>query len=76
VQRIASGELERELNLLDPHKVGTWDPASRRPYRGYPKLQLPPWHQYRVEFDPRYAGKCAALSRLTRKWESVANRVC
>ena len=37
LHRLASGELERDLNLLDPHKIWTWDPASRRPYRGYPK---------------------------------------
>jgi hypothetical protein len=23
------------LNLLDPFKVWTWDPSSRKPYRGY-----------------------------------------
>lgn len=51
---LASGRLERELNLLDPHKVWTWAPASRRPYRGYPKKQLPMWHQYRVELYPHY----------------------
>ena len=50
--RLASGELERELNLLDPFKVWTWNPASRRPYRGYPKRQLPMWHRYRVELYP------------------------
>jgi len=50
--RLASGELERELNLLDPFKVWTWDPASRRAYRGYPKKQLPMWHAYRVELYP------------------------
>lgn len=54
LRRLASGELERELNLLDPHKVWTWDPASRRPYRGYPKKQLPMWHQYRVELYPHF----------------------
>lgn len=32
---LASGQLERELNLIDPLKVWTWDPAHRRPYRGY-----------------------------------------
>ena len=32
-----SGELTRQLNLLDPYKVWTWDPSSRRPYRGYAK---------------------------------------
>jgi hypothetical protein len=41
LMELASGRLETELNLLDPYKVWTWDPASRRPYRGYPKRQLP-----------------------------------
>ncbi len=41
LMRLASGDLERELSLLDPSKVWTWDPRSRRPYRGYPKKQLP-----------------------------------
>jgi hypothetical protein len=56
LMRLASGDLERELNLLDPHKIWTWDPASRRPYRGYSKKQLPMWHQYRVEFYPHFSG--------------------
>jgi len=56
LMRLASGELERELNLLDPYKVWTWDPASRRPYRGYPKNQLPMWHRYRVELYPHFSG--------------------
>ncbi|MBL8720939.1 MAG: hypothetical protein JNL79_33450 [Myxococcales bacterium] len=50
--RLASGELQRELNLLDPHKVWTWSPTSRRSERGYPKSQLPMWHVYRVELYP------------------------
>lgn len=53
---LKSGELTRQLNLLDPAKVWTWDPASRRPYRGYPKKQLPMWHQYRVELYPHIPG--------------------
>jgi len=52
--RLISGELEQELNLLDPHKIWTWDPAYRRPYRGYPKRQLPMWHAYRVELYPHH----------------------
>lgn len=56
LKHLASGDLERELNLLDPHKVWTWDPASRRTYRGYPKKQLPMWHQYRVELYPHVPG--------------------
>jgi hypothetical protein len=51
---VATGRLQRELNRLDPYKVWTWDPASRRPYRDQPKRQLPMWHQYRVELYPHY----------------------
>ena len=54
LMELASGRLERKLNLLDPHKVWTWDPQSRRPFRGYPKKQLPMWHRYRVELYPHY----------------------
>jgi len=32
--RLATGELARELNLLDPYKIWTWDPARRTPFRG------------------------------------------
>lgn len=31
---LRTGRLVAQLNLLDPGKVWTWDPASRRPYRG------------------------------------------
>ena len=58
LSRLASGELQRELNLLDPHKIWTWDPASRRAYRGYAKRQLPMWHAYRVELYPHYGQLC------------------
>jgi hypothetical protein len=54
LRTFASGELQRRLNLLDPHKIWTWDPAERRTARGYPKKQLPMWHQYRVELYPHY----------------------
>ena len=49
---LAGGELQRELNALDPHKVWTWDPASRRTAGGSPRKQLPMWHRYRVELYP------------------------
>jgi len=52
--KFASGQLETELNLLDPHKIWTWDPKERRHYRGYAKAQLPMWHQYRVELWPNF----------------------
>lgn len=54
LHEFASGQLERELNKLDSGKVWTWDPRARRPYHGYPKLQLPMWHRYRVEMYPHY----------------------
>jgi hypothetical protein len=53
---LESGELALRLNLLDPFKVWTWDPATRKPYRGYPKKQLPMWHRYRVELYPHVTG--------------------
>jgi hypothetical protein len=54
LRQLASGDLERKLNALDPYKVWTWDPAQRRSYRNYPKKQLPMWHQYRIELYPHY----------------------
>lgn len=58
-RRIADGSLERELNRIDPAKCWTWDHRARRPYRGYPKQQLPMWHTYRVELYPHYTGLVA-----------------
>lgn len=54
LMQVATGDLQRELNLLDPNKVWTWDPRTRVAYRGYPKKQLPMWHAYRVELYPHY----------------------
>ena len=53
-RRVATGELQRKLNHIDPKKCWTWDPAERRAYRGYAKKQLPMWHAYRVELYPHY----------------------
>ena len=52
LDEFASGRLQRDLNLLNQFKVWTWDPATRRQYRGYPKKQLPMWLRYRVELYP------------------------
>lgn len=59
--RFASGQLERDLNRIDPQKCWTWAQGARKPYRGYPKLQLPMWHAYRVELYPHYTGLIAAI---------------
>ncbi len=53
--------LTRELNRLDPAKCWTWDHATRRAYRGYPKKQLPMWHTYRVELYPHFDGLVAGV---------------
>lgn len=54
VKRLADGSLQQELNFLEPDKIWTWDPNSRRPYKGYTKRQLPMWHKYRVELYPHF----------------------
>lgn len=69
LKELASGELERKLNLLDPYKVWTWDPAQRRPYRGYPKKQLPMWHQYRVELYPHVGQPSGIRDRFGNELE-------
>jgi hypothetical protein len=61
LRRLATGDLQRDLNLLDPYKIWTWEPGSRRPYRGYPKRQLPMWHVYRVELYPHWAGNLCGI---------------
>jgi hypothetical protein len=64
---LASGELTQQLNLLDPFKIWTWDPLTRKPYRGYPKKQLPMWHRYRVELYPHVPG-LGLGSGILDKW--------
>jgi hypothetical protein len=57
----ASGRLQKELNKLDPYEIWTWAPETRRPYRNYPKRQLPMWHRYRVELYPHYPGLTSGI---------------
>ncbi len=52
----ASGQLARDLNAIDPYKIWTWQPTSRRPAPNSAKAQLPMWHQYRVELYPHFPG--------------------
>ena len=69
LRELASGRLERELNVIDPHKVWTWNPASRRAYRGYPKKQLPMWHVYRVELYPHFGQLCGIVDQYGNELE-------
>ena len=59
--RFASGELEHELNKLDPRKCWTWADAARTRSLGSAKRQLPMWHAYSVELYPHFAGLIAAV---------------
>lgn len=52
VYSIATGRLQAALNKINPYKVWTWAPESRRSYKGSTKRQLPMWHRYRVELYP------------------------
>lgn len=63
VFELASGKLQRELNMLDPYKIWTWDSKRRRPYKGYTKKQLPMWHKYRVELYPHYGQPSGILDK-------------
>jgi hypothetical protein len=54
VLELATGTLQRSLNILDPYKIWTWESKSRKPYKGYTKKQLPMWHKYRVELYPHF----------------------
>jgi hypothetical protein len=72
LESLANGQLAHQLNLLDPHKIWTWAPLSRLPYRGYPKRQLPMWHKYRVELYPHVPGLgigCGILDKYGNELE-------
>ena len=49
---LASGDLQRDLNLLDPNKAWMWEPDSRKYNPESCKKELPIWHVYRVELYP------------------------
>jgi len=66
---LASGQLQRRLNQLDPHTVWTWDPAARRPYAGFPKKQIPMWHPYRVELYPHFGQSSGIQDRFGNELE-------
>lgn len=62
-RRFISGELERELNKVDPMKCWTWDDAARTRSPGSAKRQLPMWHAYHVELYPHFAGLIAGRDK-------------
>lgn len=67
---LVSGRLAADLNALDPHKVWTWAPASRRPDPNSAKLQLPMWHIYHVELYPHLPGSfCGIVDRYGQPLE-------
>jgi len=61
VRHLATGRLQRELNAIDPYKVWTWDPTTRRLDPDSGKRQLPMWHRYRVEFYPHFPNATSGI---------------
>jgi hypothetical protein len=61
LRRFATGQLQRDLNAIDPNKVWTWDPSSRRLDPDSGKRQLPMWHFYRVELYPHFPGGTSGI---------------
>lgn len=61
VHRMYSGNLERELNAIDPLKAWGWSLSSRYgTLESLGKPKLPMWHRYRVELFP-HAGQLSGL---------------
>jgi hypothetical protein len=60
----ASGQLEADLNAIDPHKSWTWDERRRRYDKESHKRQLPMWHQYSVELYPYYGNFSGILDEF------------
>lgn len=58
----ASGELQHQLNALNPHRCWTWDPSARTKAKGFTKRQLPMWHRYRVELYPHFPGLLSGIT--------------
>ncbi|WP_290876410.1 hypothetical protein [Gracilimonas sp.] len=54
LSEFASGHIQRQLNLIDPHKIWTWNSKDRKSYSGFTKKQLPMWHKYRIELYPHF----------------------
>jgi len=67
-RRYLSGALQRDLNLIDPYRIWTWDWESRRSFRGYQKAQLPMWHRYRVELYPHYGQSSGIRDEFGHPW--------
>ena len=64
---VLSGQLQNDLNAIDPFKVWAWHPATRRLDPSSGKRQLPMWHQYRVELYPHFPNLTFRHSRPV--WE-------
>ncbi len=71
-EQIRTRSLQHALNAIDPARCWTWDHATRRPYRGYPKRQLPMWHAYRVELYPHWPGLVAGRDAFGNELEFPA----
>lgn len=63
VQRVASGQLQRQLNAIDPHMAWTWDHNERQFDPSTGKKQLPMWHIYHIELYYHFPGLIALADK-------------
>ncbi len=61
---LTSGDLQRDLNALDPYGAWDWSHASRRWDAASAKFQLPMWFRYRVELYPHVGQPTGVLDRF------------
>ena len=63
---LASGELEKRLNEIDPAKSWTWDDERRQHDENTGKGQLPMWWAYRIEAWPDYGQGSTVIHPITK----------
>lgn len=63
LQRLASGELERDLNSKSARKCWSWDHRKRRRVAGH-GWKLPMWIDYRVELYPHFGQPTGIVDRF------------
>jgi len=64
---ITSGQLENDLNGLDPYQCWTWDESQRRWDAASGKAQLPMWYVYHIELYPHFGQGTGILDQHGRQ---------
>jgi hypothetical protein len=64
---LVSGQLEEDLNKLDPHKCWTWEDSKRKLFSATDKKHLPIWWQYRIDPWPNFGQGAGIINQKTNK---------